>query len=134
VPSSLDRSRYLVARTRRPYALFHDTRNFPVVPQRLERVWLEVDGERVPVQLGVLEGGGEAHVLGTLYAYDGEPITHLLPRQIAAAGAQLRDGTRPLTLFRFDSFETYANAARGEELARRWLADAWRTYAATCRP
>jgi hypothetical protein len=109
-------------------------------PERVELEWLEVDGQRVPVHRSfyappepATAGGRRTPVVAHLLIYRGVPVDRPYLAQLRAAPALLLRGSAPMTLFYVQG------SARPEELepatraALEWLAQAWRSYAATCR-
>lgn len=75
---------------------------------------------------------GRAVVTSYLYVFDGRPIRNLFAASFDQAGAQLAEGTRPVTLFVTDRVGELGQEARMIASSEAWLADAWRYYASVC--
>ena len=130
-------ARYAVVRSYRPTDLHQgplQSLGSAFFPERTTREWVDVDGLRVPIGFAYLRIQDEVQVVGYLFAYQGRPVSTLLPRQLATVLPQLFRGTLPLTLYRVDDVGGSGETERIERLARTWLAAAWRAHREACQP
>lgn len=128
---------YWLVRSRSAFQVYSQptySLNLPLDPDETDIRWREVDGERVPIHVASSTFGNFIHVAAYVMEYGGRPVEQLLPVQIETALAQLRHGTRPISLYIVDGI---ARSGRPEEVsgpATDWLVAAWRRHRAACGP
>ncbi|MCA9513160.1 MAG: hypothetical protein KC560_20790 [Myxococcales bacterium] len=106
----------------------------PGEPDAFERVDLDVDGERVPVQIVTQYLRGEQRFAAYALAYDGAPATSGFWTRVAETPSSLLHGTKPIAFIGASSVTSPVRVARQRETALAFVRAAWRHYRETCTP
>jgi hypothetical protein len=103
-------------------------------PDHVERQWIDVDGERVPIHIGTVfqHSKRSMKLAAYMFAYGDEPVADPFRAQLASALPQVLGHTRPFTLFLVSGYAKRDQMESIERPAREWLANAWRHYRDSC--
>lgn len=94
--------------------------------------WVDVDGDRLPIQTIHDSTKGRHTLASWLFVYRGEPVERPLWSQIRSAPSQIWSGTRPLTLLLVAGPVNPERREQARALAQRWIVDAYRLYRDAC--
>jgi hypothetical protein len=94
--------------------------------------WVELDGERLPIQTIHDSSQGRNSLASWLFVYGNEPVEHPIWHQIRTAPQQVWSGTRPLTLLLVAGPVNPEHREQARALAERWLVDAYRLHRQAC--
>lgn len=99
-----------------------------------EMLYLDADGQSVPVHWVANRIGSHLWFRGVFYVYEGRPVASPLVAGIRSGGEQIFSGTRPFTVFMIISLGRDAKEELMVESTQAWLLDAWRAYRDACSP
>ena len=115
-----------------PRRFLHPSRPISLEPDRHELVWLEVDGDRLPVHMAYQTIDRGTHFAAYFFAYENTPVTGAFWTRARMALSDMVHGTKPLTLVSVTGSAGQLYLERTEERAREWLAAAWKHHRAAC--
>jgi hypothetical protein len=106
----------------------------PIEAGRRYVEWVDVDGDRIPIQT-FFDQSAKRHAMASyLFVYRGEAVEHPVWEQIRSAPDQVWHGTRPLSLLMVAGTIHPQRRESARETARDWLVEAYRLHREACAP
>jgi hypothetical protein len=96
--------------------------------------WVEVEGERVPIQTFFDQTAEQRTMASYVFVYRGKAVEHPLWEQLRGAPDQIWNGTRPLSLLMVAGTIHPQRREAAREAARAWLVHAYRLHHELCAP
>jgi len=106
----------------------------PDEPDAVERIELEVDGERVPVSIASQYRRDELRFSAHVLAYAGAPISSAFWTRVLETPRSLVSGSRPIEFFAVSAIANPVEGERARATALQFLREAWRHYREVCTP
>jgi hypothetical protein len=129
--------KFSVARSFRPSYLYldwHELRPGFIEPEDIKLRYVDVDGERLPVQVLVGRDQSPPLVAAYILVYNNRPVERPFLTQLRASFDELFSTLPPMTMY----FVTGQVARRDLEIAEQraveWLANGWRQFRSICSP
>lgn len=97
---------------------------------RLETI--DAPGGPLPIHVVRTSGRESFRVIAYLFVFGNEPVAQPFVAQLMGSLRELRGGRRPLTLLLAGGAASSATAVYREQIALRWIADAWQHYRGMC--
>jgi len=94
--------------------------------------WVDVDGDRLPIQTIHDNMNGRHTLASWLFVYEGRPVERPLWSQLRSAVSQVWNGTHPLTLLLVAGPVQPPQREQARALAQRWIVDAYRLHRSAC--
>lgn len=106
----------------------------PDEPDAVERIELEIDGERVPISIASQFRRDELRFSAHVLAYAGAPVSSAFWTRVFETPRSLVSGSRPIEFFAVSAIANPVEGERARATALQFLREAWRHYREVCTP